>query len=149
MAWKTSQLDLRIGEVILKNGSVWTEKFKVKVFANQEKSLSDIATLIENVFLLNFLHELLMRFLIRVTAQYWWVSLRIFVLIWVGVNVKCINDYAAQEWAMIRNCTYLLPNIIQTYTMNIELTPMTEFKFRVDPHSNIWRHMNPRIGNRQ
>ena len=30
---------------------------------------------------------------------YWWVSLRIFVLISVGVNVKCINDYAAQEWA--------------------------------------------------
>ena len=38
---------------------------------------------------------------------------------------------------MIRNSTYLLPNIIQTYTMNIELTPMTEFQFRVDPHSNI------------
>ena len=45
---------------------------------------------------------------------------------------------------MIRNCTYLLPNIIQTYTMNIELTPMTEFQFRVDPHSNIRRHMKPK-----
>ena len=62
MASETSQLDLRIGEVILKIGSVWTEKFKVKVYANQEKSLSGLKTLIKNVFLLNFLHELLMSF---------------------------------------------------------------------------------------
>ena len=40
MASKTSQLDLRIGEVILKIGSVWTEKFKVKVYAIEEKFLS-------------------------------------------------------------------------------------------------------------
>ena len=33
---------------------------------------------------------------------------------------------------MIQNCTNLLPNIIQTNTMNIELTPMTEFQLRVD-----------------
>ena len=60
--FKNSQLDLRIGEVILKIGSVSTEKFKVKVYANQEKSLSHIKTLIKNVFLLSFLHELLMSF---------------------------------------------------------------------------------------
>ena len=62
MASKTSQLDLHTGEVILKIGSVWTEKFKVKVYANQEKSLSHINTLIKNVFRLNFRHELLMSF---------------------------------------------------------------------------------------
>ena len=33
MASKTSQLELRIGEVILKIGSVSTEKFKVKVLS--------------------------------------------------------------------------------------------------------------------
>ena len=54
--------DLRIGEVILKIGSVWTEKLKVKVYANEEKCLSNIKTLIKNVFLLNFLHELLTSF---------------------------------------------------------------------------------------
>ena len=51
MASKTSQLDLCIGEAILKIDSVLTEKFKVKVYANQEKSLSHIKTLIKNVFL--------------------------------------------------------------------------------------------------
>ena len=35
-----SQLYLRIGEVTLKIGSVSTVKSKVKVYANQEKSLS-------------------------------------------------------------------------------------------------------------
>ena len=32
----------------------------VKVYANEEKSLSHLKTLIKNVFLLNFLNELLM-----------------------------------------------------------------------------------------
>ena len=42
MAWKTSWLDLRIGEVIedLKIGSVLTEEFRVKVYANEEKSFT-------------------------------------------------------------------------------------------------------------
>ena len=43
---------------ILKIGSVWTEKFKVKVYANEEKSLSHVKTLIKNVFFWNFRHEL-------------------------------------------------------------------------------------------
>ena len=29
----------------------------------------------------------------------WWVSLSTFILISVGVNLKCINDDAAQEWS--------------------------------------------------
>ena len=30
---------------------------------------------------------------------YWWVSLSTFILISVGVNLKCIDDDAAQEWS--------------------------------------------------
>jgi len=62
MTSKTSQLDLRIGEVFLKIGSVCTGKFKVKVYANVENSLSHIKTLNKNVCVLNFRHELLMIF---------------------------------------------------------------------------------------
>ena len=29
----------------------------------------------------------------------WWVSLSTFILISVGVNLKCIDDDAAQEWS--------------------------------------------------
>ena len=62
MASKTSQLDHRTGKVILKIGNVCTEKLRVKVFANEEKSLSHIKTLIKNVFLFNIPHEFLIIF---------------------------------------------------------------------------------------
>ena len=52
------------GHVVLLSGPTVYSLYcvKVKVYANQEKSLSHIKTLIKNVFLLNFLHELLMSF---------------------------------------------------------------------------------------
>ena len=52
------------GEKSLEIDEVYAEKIKVKVYVNQQNSVSySIQTLIKNVFLLNFAHELLMSFL--------------------------------------------------------------------------------------
>jgi hypothetical protein len=48
-----------IGEVFLKINIVKAEKIKAEVYINQDKSLSDIQTLIKHSFLLSFPHELL------------------------------------------------------------------------------------------
>jgi hypothetical protein len=53
-----------IGEVILKINIVQAEKIKAEVYVNQDKSLSDLQTLIKHSFLLYFPRELLMIFLI-------------------------------------------------------------------------------------
>ena len=52
-----------IGEVIFKINIVKAEKTKAKVYVNQDKSLSDLQTLIKHSFLLYFPRELLMNFL--------------------------------------------------------------------------------------
>ncbi len=52
-----------IGEVIFKINIVKAEKIKAKVYVNQDKSLSDLQTLIKHSFLLYFPRELLMNFL--------------------------------------------------------------------------------------
>jgi hypothetical protein len=52
-----------IGEVILKINIVQAEKIKAEVYVNQDKSLSDLQTLIKHSFLLYFPRELLMNFL--------------------------------------------------------------------------------------
>jgi hypothetical protein len=52
-----------IGKVILKINIVYAEKIKAKVYVNQDKSLSDLQTLIQHSFLLYFPRELLMNFL--------------------------------------------------------------------------------------
>jgi hypothetical protein len=51
-----------IGEVILKINIVCAEKIKTAVYVNQDKSLSDLQTLIKHSFLLYFPRELLMNF---------------------------------------------------------------------------------------
>jgi hypothetical protein len=51
-----------IGEVILEINIVKAEKIKAEVYVNQDKSLSDLQTLIKHSFLLYFPHELLMSF---------------------------------------------------------------------------------------
>ena len=51
------------GEKSLEIDEVYAEKIKVKVYVNQEILYHSIQTLIKNVFLLNFAHELLMSFL--------------------------------------------------------------------------------------
>ena len=48
-----------IGEVIFKINIVKAEKIKAKVYVNQDKSLSDLQTLIKHSFLLYFPRELL------------------------------------------------------------------------------------------
>ena len=53
-----------IGEVILKISIVYAEKIKAEVYVNQDKSLSNLQTLIKHSFLLYFPRELLMNFLI-------------------------------------------------------------------------------------
>jgi hypothetical protein len=59
-----------IGEVILKINIVQAEKIKAEVYVNQEKSLSDLLTLIKHSFLLYFPRELLMNFLkLNTTSQ--------------------------------------------------------------------------------
>jgi hypothetical protein len=52
-----------IGEVIFKINIVKAEKIKAEVYVNQDKSLSDLQTLIKHSFLLYFPRELLMNFL--------------------------------------------------------------------------------------
>jgi hypothetical protein len=49
-----------IGGVILKINIVQAEKIKTEVYVNQDKSLSDLQTLIKHSFVLYFLHELLL-----------------------------------------------------------------------------------------
>ena len=44
-------------------GQIWQVKSKAEVYVNQDKSLSDLQTLIKHSFLLYFPHELLMNFL--------------------------------------------------------------------------------------
>jgi peptidoglycan biosynthesis protein MviN/MurJ (putative lipid II flippase) len=51
------------GEVILKINIVLADKIKAEVYVNQDKSLSDLQTLIKHSFLLYFPRELLMIFL--------------------------------------------------------------------------------------
>ena len=50
------------GEVILKI-NIKADKIKAEVYENQDKSLSDLQTLIQHSFLLNFLHKLLVSIL--------------------------------------------------------------------------------------
>jgi hypothetical protein len=52
-----------IGKVILKIKIVSAEKIKAEVYVNQDKSLSDLQTLIKHSFLSYFHRELLMNFL--------------------------------------------------------------------------------------
>ena len=54
---------IAIGEAILKINIVKAEKIKAEVYVNQDKSLSDLQTLIKHSFLLYFPRELLMNFL--------------------------------------------------------------------------------------
>ena len=48
------------------------EKNEDKVFVNQDKSLTDLQTLIKYSFLLNFLHELVMSYLSLITVFLTW-----------------------------------------------------------------------------
>ena len=59
-----------IGEVILKINIVQADKIKAEVYVNQDKSSSDLQTLIKHSFLLYFPHELLMNFLTIIISLY-------------------------------------------------------------------------------
>jgi hypothetical protein len=56
---KNDPSDEFIGEVILKINIVYAEKIKAEVYVNQDKSLSNLQTLIKHSFLLYFPRELL------------------------------------------------------------------------------------------
>jgi hypothetical protein len=58
-----------IGEVILKI-NIKADKIKAEVYENQDKSLSDLQTLIKHSFLLNFLHKLLVSILSVIKTQH-------------------------------------------------------------------------------
>ena len=49
MASETSQLDLRIGEVALKIGSVWTEKFRRDVNESESHILYLVTIWLQNI----------------------------------------------------------------------------------------------------
>jgi hypothetical protein len=72
-----------IGEVILKINIVQAEKIKAEVYVNQDKSLSDLQTLIKHSFLLYFPRELLMNFL--------------------NINIKCVLHmvYSTVQYSML------------------------------------------------
>ena len=56
-------------------------KLKCEVYVNQDKSLSDLQTLIKHSFLLNFPHELLMSFLVLVKCSYTISSVNVVTLL--------------------------------------------------------------------
>jgi hypothetical protein len=78
--------------------------------------------------------------------MYSWVSLQHFAVNLTGgqpkLNVLMLMLYWSEQ--MIRNCMYLPPKTRPTHTVKNWFTLTTVSRFRVDPPSNLWRHMKPK-----
>ena len=67
-------------------------------------------------------------------------------LIWVGVNPKCIDDYAVlvMEWKISRICTYLLRNTRSTHTAKKIFPSDDRASSWSWPPVKLWRHVKPK-----
>ena len=64
-------------------------------------------------------------------------------LIRVGVNPKCIDDYAGLKWTN-HTKLHIFAATKSTYTMKNYFSPMIVYRFGVDPQWNLWCHVQPK-----